>query len=160
MLARLLIIGFLAALPAIATAQLSWTPTQQKWKKISVFGASPSSSPAPIGLADAVRGDKFDNTILVHAVISSVCKKDGCWMLTSDQGIVVRIIAKNHEFTVPASVVGKHVVLEGELTEKTFSEADERRFAEEAGKGKKDVEKITGERKEYVFEANGVRIYE
>lgn len=150
----------LVLLPNLAPAQLSWTPTQQKWKKISVFGASPSASPAPITVTEAITGEKFDNTILIHGVVSDVCKKMGCWMIIKDGTAVVRVVFKHHDFTVPKNSAGKHVVIEGELTQLTISEADARHYAEDAGKSKKQVTAIVGEHKEYVFEANGVRIYE
>ncbi len=150
----------LIVLPSMASAQLSWTPSQQKWKKISVFGASPSASPAPITLTEAITGDKFDNTILIHGVVSEVCRKMGCWMIIKDGATVVRVTFKHHDFTVPKNTTGKHVVIEGELTERSISETEARHYAEDAGKGKKQVAAIVGEHKEYVFEANGVRIYE
>jgi len=150
----------LVVLPSIASAQLSWTPSQQKWKKISVFGASPSASPAPITVTEAIAQDKFDNTILIHGVVSEVCKKMGCWMIIKEGTTVVRITFKNHDFTVPKNTSGKHVVIEGELSERTISEADARHYAEDAGKSKKQIAAIVGEQKEYVFEANGVRVYE
>lgn len=81
-------------------------------------------------------------------------------MMIKEEGTSVRVTFKHGDFTVPKNIAGKHVVIEGELTERTVTEADARHYAEDAGMSKKEIAKIVGDQKEYTFEANGVRVYE
>jgi hypothetical protein len=40
----------------------------------------------------------------------------------------------------------------------TVSQADARHYAEDAGKSKKEIEKIIGDQQEFNFESTGVRV--
>jgi hypothetical protein len=59
---------------------------------------------------------------------------------------------------MPRNLVGKKIVATGVLSVETVSQADARHYAEDAGKSKKEIEKIIGDQQEFNFESTGVRV--
>jgi hypothetical protein len=59
---------------------------------------------------------------------------------------------------MPTDLVGKTVVAEGEAEVKEVSEELRKHYAEDAGKSKKEINKIKGSEKQIVFMANGVKV--
>jgi len=99
--------------------------------------------------------------VKVSGKVSEVCQKKGCWMtLVADQPgqPEMRVTFKDYAFFMPKDLSGKRVVVEG------FAYVDEtpvdvlRHYAEDAGKSKEEIEKITEPKREVAYEAAGVVI--
>lgn len=59
---------------------------------------------------------------------------------------------------MPKNLVGKEVVIEGEASVKETSVKQLRHYAEDAGKSKEEIKKITEPKKEVIFMAAGVLV--
>ncbi len=96
----------------------------------------------------------------IVGTVESVCQKKGCW-LTMDAGggesIMVRFY--DYGFFVPKDCAGKKVVLEGSAFKTETSVEELRHYADDAGKSKEEIAKITKPKKEISFEATGVLLY-
>ncbi len=93
--------------------------------------------------------------IQVTGEVSSVCQKKGCWMVLKDgDSAVARILMKDHSFAVPMDVKGKTAIVEGTLTSRTFSEKEVKHLEKDGGG---DPAEVTGERKEFVLTASGIK---
>jgi hypothetical protein len=91
--------------------------------------------------------------------IEEVCQKKGCWMtmnIGNDQ--IMQVKFKDYAFFVPKDASGKTVVLEGVAFTDTVAVAELKHYAEDAGKSKEEIEKITEPEISIAFEANGVII--
>jgi hypothetical protein len=89
--------------------------------------------------------------------IKEVCPKKGCWMklsLSKEAETMVRF--KDYGFFMPLDSQGKEVVLNGKAFVKITTVAELQHYAEDAGKSKEEIAKITSPKKEFAFEANGV----
>ncbi len=95
----------------------------------------------------------------VKGVVTSVCEKKGCWMKLKQadgEGIMIRF--KDYGFFMPQDIVGKEVVLDG-VAKMTVTTVDElKHYAEDAGKSKEEIAKITAAKKEIEFTAKGVLV--
>jgi len=93
----------------------------------------------------------------VTGVVESVCKAAGCWMkVKTADGQTMRVTFKDYGFFVPKDIAGKTVVFEGVAKVKTTSVAMLKHYAEDAGKSKAEIAKITVPEKAIGFVANGV----
>lgn len=120
-------------------------------KKITEKGAIPATQLA------AKMGDKTEIPAKVEGTVESVCKMKGCWMnVKTGDGQTMRVTFKDYGFFVPKDIVGKTVVVEGTAETTTTPVADLRHYAQDAGKSKEDIEKITEPEKALTFVADGV----
>ena|SRR5687767_3574543 len=95
----------------------------------------------------------------VTGKVTEVCKSMGCWMkLEKADGTTLMVKTKDHAFFMPANLVGKTVVVEGTASTQQVSEAKRRHLAADAGKSKKEQQKIKGAATELQFEAKGVTV--
>ena len=104
-----------------------------------------------------VTADKF--TGKVKGTVSKVCEKKGCWMTlaqTDGDGIMIRF--KDYKYFMPKDIVGKDVVLQGTAKKTTTSVEMLKHYAEDAGKSKEEIEKITQPKTEIEFIATGVLV--
>ena len=89
--------------------------------------------------------------------IKEVCSKKGCWMklpLSDDTEAMVRF--KDYGFFMPLDSKGREVVLNGKAFINETSVKELQHYAEDAGKSKEEIAKITAPKVEYTFEADGV----
>ena len=89
-----------------------------------------------------VTAEKF--TGKVKGTVNKVCEKKGCWMTlaqTDGEGIMIRF--KDYKFFMPKDIVGKDVVLQGTAQKTVTSVEMLKHYAEDAGKSKAEIEKIT-----------------
>jgi len=110
---------------------------------------------APLATVLAGLGEGSDEPVLVSGTIHQVCQKKGCWMVVRDGEAEVRVTMKDYGFFVPMDAQGKATVVEGTLAPRTFTEAQARHLAEDAGE---DPSKVEGEVREYVLTASGITI--
>ena len=94
----------------------------------------------------------------VQGEVVQVCEKEGCWlkMKNGDETIMVKM--RDHAFLVPVALKGKTIVVKGDAQIKETSVADLKHYAEDAGKSKEEIEKITQPKKEVVINADGIII--
>jgi Domain of unknown function (DUF4920) len=95
----------------------------------------------------------------VKGTVAEVCEKKGCWMKlaqTEGDGIMIRF--KDYKFFMPLNIVGKDVVLQGEAKKTVTSVEMLKHYAEDAGKSKEEIEKITEPKTEIEFIATGVLV--
>lgn len=97
--------------------------------------------------------------VKLSGTIEDVCQKKGCWMNVSlGEGKSMRVRFKDYAFFVPKDAAGKTVFIEGYAYNDTTSVAELKHYAEDAGKTKAEIAKITEPEVNISFEANGVII--
>lgn len=102
-------------------------------------------------------GSKEKMTAKVTGTVESVCQAKGCWMkVKTTDGQTMRVSFKDYGFFVPKDIAGKTVVIDGEAKMKTTSVAELQHYAEDAGKSKDEIAKITEPKRELTFVADGV----
>jgi hypothetical protein len=136
--------------------------------------------PAPdTVVADGVYGQEFDaenaismdsleslmaagqpiELVKVSGQIKEVCQAEGCWMtIQKKDGNGMRVTFNDHAFFIPKDLAGKTAMFEGKAYIETTSVEDLRHYAEDEGKSKEDIAKITEPLSELVFDARGVMI--
>lgn len=120
-------------------------------KKITADKAIPASE------LSAKMGDKKAVNTKVEGTVESVCQMSGCWMkLKTADGQSMRVTFRDYGFFVPKDITGKTVVVEGTAKTTTTTVAALRHYAEDAGKSKDEIEKITEPEKAVTFVADGV----
>ncbi len=100
-------------------------------------------------------GDTID--VKFRSTIKEVCANKGCWMklpLGVDTQTMVRF--KDYGFFMPLDAKDREVVVAGKAFVKETSVKELQHYAEDAGKSKEEIEKITVPKKEFSFEAHGV----
>lgn len=105
--------------------------------------------------------DKELSNITVRGKIEEVCQAEGCWIRVSkenDEGTTMLVKFKDHSFVIPKDLAGKNIVFTGRAYHATITVEMQKHYAEDAGKTKDEIAKITTPSKELVFEATGVII--
>ncbi|MBC3542384.1 DUF4920 domain-containing protein [Rufibacter sediminis] len=117
--------------------------------------------------AKAVSADKLAQKVTPEApfagqmegTVVEVCKKKGCFMkLARENGESIMVKFTDYAFFMPQDIVGKKVVLEGTATMKETSMERLQHFAEDAGKSKEEIAKITKPVQEIEITADGVLV--
>ena len=93
------------------------------------------------------------------ATVTSVCQSKGCWMRVADsegaeQNILVQFT--DYGFFVPKDIKGREVVIEGTAYKAVTPVSELKHLAEDAGKSKEEIAKITEPKAELKFVADGV----
>ncbi|CAM1351849.1 DUF4920 domain-containing protein [Tenacibaculum insulae] len=109
-------------------------------------------------MSDKFKGLKIGDTINVKfaSTIGEVCTKKGCWMVlpVGEEKTMVRF--KDYGFFMPLDSKDSEVIVAGKAFVKETSVDELRHYAEDAGKTKEEIEKITEPKKEFSFLAHGV----
>lgn len=96
----------------------------------------------------------------IEGEVIGVCKKKGCFLTLKREGegdpIMVRF--KDYGYFVPADIVGKTVVLEGNAKIKELSVKQLQHNAEDAGKSVEEIAKITQPKTDINIVADGVLV--
>eukprot|EP01012_Entosiphon_sulcatum_P000268 TRINITY_DN100435_c0_g1_i1.p1 TRINITY_DN100435_c0_g1~~TRINITY_DN100435_c0_g1_i1.p1 ORF type:complete len:153 (-),score=23.10 TRINITY_DN100435_c0_g1_i1:30-488(-) len=101
--------------------------------------------------------DKMAN-VRVKGTLSQVCQSAGCWVrLKNTNGEDVFVKFKDH-FTIPMDLTGATATVYGTASKKTVSVADQRHFAEDAGKSEEEIAKIKEPKDEIRIDATGILI--
>ena len=99
--------------------------------------------------------------IKVKGEIISTCPMKGCWMNMSVDNDTILVRFKDYGFFVPKTgVKGSIAIVNGYLSVDTLSVAQLRHYAEDAGKNKNEIMKITSPKITLSFLADGVAIQE
>jgi len=144
-----------------------------------LFAVAVSNAQDPTPAAKGVTygaGTTADNAIPVHEAsakskgnekfngkvkgkVLSVCQEKGCWMKVEQEGgEPVMVKFKDYGFFMPKNIVGKEVVLDGEASVTETSVKQLKHYAQDAGKSKEEIQKITKAKKEMIFVAKGVLV--
>ena len=119
--------------------------------KTTADGAIPA-----ISIAEKMKGhDSLEIKIIGKA--TDACQKKGCWLQVDiGEGKTMRVRFKDYGFFVPKDISGKTVVLDGRAYNSATGVADLRHYAQDAGKSKSEIEKITEPEVNVIYEARGV----
>ncbi len=151
----------LALLPALLlTMVLMAQPPKVPADKGTIFGANLTEADAVTAdvLAGNLNSTGQTKEVKVTGKITEVCKAEGCWVRMETKTGSMLIKMKDHAFLVPVALEGKTVVADGVATFKETSVEQLRHFAEDAGKSKEEIAKITEPKKEIVFQATGIKV--
>lgn len=94
----------------------------------------------------------------IVGVVTEVCQKEGCWIKVQSPNGNMMVRMKDHKFAVPLILHGKKIVIDGVATQTTTSVAQLKHLAEDAGKSKEEIAKITEPKKEIVIQAAGILV--
>jgi hypothetical protein len=130
-------------------------------QKAEYFGAKIKKDGA-ISTADFLKAidGKDSLNVKLQAPINEACQKKGCWMnvdLGNGQAMMVRF--KDYGFFVPKDCNGKTAIMNGVAYKEVVSVDMLRHYAEDAGKSKEEIMKITQPETRLSFEADGVMIF-
>jgi hypothetical protein len=128
-------------------------------QKYDAFGKK--IKPSGSSVAAILKGKtEFDaKAVKIEGEVESVCQAAGCWMkIKTADGQTMRVTFKDYGFFVPKDIAGKKVIFEGIPAVKTTSVAELQHYAEDAGKSKEEIAKITSPKTELTFIADGVLV--
>ena len=121
---------------------------------LNYYGEKVSS----ISLSDLSQIDE-GSLIKVRGTVLSSCPKKGCWMQVKVETDTIQVMFKDYGFFVPKQgLENKTTIIEGYAKRDTISVEKLRHFAEDAGKSKREVNKIIAPEFKISFIANGVII--
>lgn len=107
---------------------------------------------------DLTSTDKLEN-VIIQAEVSAVCEKKGCWLtLLNQSGTRVFVKMKDYAFFLPQDIVGKTVLLDADAEKKVTSVEELRHYAEDEGKLKAEIAKITKPSTEIRVLAKGIKV--
>ncbi len=128
--------------------------------KGTIFGNKVSEEGAVTAdlLAENLNAAGQTKEVKVTGKVIEVCKAEGCWVRVETKTGSMLVKMKDHAFLVPLALEGKTIVADGVATFKETSVEQLRHFAEDAGKTKDEIAKITEPKKEIVFQATGIKV--
>lgn len=98
-------------------------------------------------------------SVQMKAKVTNVCRTKGCWMaLSADVDDEVRVRFKDYGFFVPISLIGKEVIVEGDIQRLLIEKDLAQHFKEDAGATAEEIAAVDGPVYEYTFTARGVRV--
>jgi len=150
----------LILLAAFVGASLQAQPPDVPAEKGSKFGEEFTVATTTVdanALTETLAG-KDSALVQVRGVVNAVCTKEGCWMKLAAKDGSKMVKMKDHAFLVPVAINGKEVVVNAVAFKKTTSVKELRHYAEDAGKTKAEIEKITEPKHEIVLQAKGIEV--
>ncbi len=108
-------------------------------------------------VTDLKKGESVNAKVL--GKVESVCQVKGCWMnIVSEKPATPSMFVKfkDYAFFMPKDLSGKKVVMDGKAFYQETSIEELRHYAEDEGKSKEDIAKITQPKRELKFLASGV----
>ena len=139
----------------------SFAKAQQQSPQGQLFGAAftPQNVVPASDVASKV-SDKDSVHLQTEGIVKEVCQQKGCWMKVDvGNGEEMFVRFKQYAFFVPKDAAGKKVVLNGKAFAYQSSVAEQRHYAEDVGKSKKEVASIKKPQKAVRFEADGVLLF-
>jgi len=96
----------------------------------------------------------------IEGEVVQVCKKKGCFLTLKIPGSVETVMVRftDYGYFVPQDMVGKTVVVAGKAKVKESSVEWQKHYAEDLGKSKEEIAKITTPKKEISIVADGVLV--
>jgi len=145
----------------LAVLGSSFAKAQQQPAEGQLFGAAftPEKVIPATEVAAQVTG-KDSVYLQTEGIVKEVCQQKGCWMkvdVGDGQEMLVRF--KRYAFFMPKDAAGKKVVLNGKAFTYQSSVAEQRHYAEDAKKSKKEIASIKKPQQAVRFEADGVLLF-
>lgn len=109
-------------------------------------------------LLSDMKGKAGPVNVKVKAKVVAVCQAMGCWLKVQTGSGDITVRMKDHSFFVPTVLSGKTVIIDGAAEEKVVSVDELKDVAEDAGKSKTEVAKITAPKREVVVQAKGILV--
>ena len=154
------ILLFLLAVTILAACNTEPKTFLHSTKNVSgtVFGDSIADANVfDLATMSAAMKNETKKDMKIRGIVNEVCQKKGCWMtMKLNNGDNMRVTFKDYKIFVPKDLSGKEVVLEGFAYADTTSVENLQHYAEDAGKSKSEIAKITAPKKQLAFEAKGV----
>ncbi|GEO04740.1 hypothetical protein AAE02nite_24040 [Adhaeribacter aerolatus] len=126
----------------------------------NIFGKALNSqnSVAAAALPELL-GPKDSVAVKVAGEVLDVCQAKGCWMdVKLKDNNVMKVRFKDYGFFVPKDIAGKTVVMHGMAYKEMISVADQRHYAQDAGKSEAEIKAITQPQNSITFVADGVLV--
>jgi hypothetical protein len=105
---------------------------------------------------------KKEVEVQVEGKVDGVCQAKGCWMniVSEKNPKAEKMFVKfhNYGFFMPLDLAGSNVIMKGKAFVEETSVDELRHYAEDAGKSKEEIAKITQPKRELKFMATGVKI--
>jgi hypothetical protein len=157
---RTLIILSIAGMMASCNSKQNGNAENANQQQTGTFGEKIDAAGAiPVTQLIADMGSKAEMSAKVEGKITECCKKKGCWMnMDKGDGTTMKVTFKDYGFFIPKDAGGKTAIIQGRAYLDTLSVETLRHYAEDAGKSKEEIEKITAPKTEVAFEADGVII--
>lgn len=108
-------------------------------------------------LLSQMENSKEEKEFTINAEIAEVCSKMGCWInvkKSDESTFMVRF--KDHFVIPPTTKIGTSAIIHGIAYWDTIPVERLQHFAEDAGKSKQEISKITEPSFELAFEADGI----
>ena len=103
--------------------------------------------------------NKSNYDVKIEGEILSSCPMKGCWMKIRAEKDTILVRFKDYGFFVPkAGIEGDKAIINGKMSIETLSVDLLRHYAEDAGKSKDEIEKITKPEVSLTFLADGIFI--
>lgn len=151
------------ALSATLFLACSTAPDATAQDGMKTYGAQITPDGA-IGIEEMLKamGDQESMDTKIACEIITSCTVKGCWMdVKMPDGSPMKVRFVDYGFFVPKQgLEGKRAILQGTASRETFDVATLRHYAEDAGKSKEEIEKITEPKHVLTFLAEGVLIAE
>lgn len=125
----------------------------------TVYGDKPDTT----GVMPANRVEEFMDkktrvSVAVHGKVLKVIKSKGGWFEVDEgKGKIISAHFKNYDVTIPASLAGKTVVMDG-VAQKQFIADDQQHFAGDTVTGKKQSKVKTDPKHRLTFEVKGLMV--
>jgi hypothetical protein len=114
-------------------------------------------NPVPASALTSKLDGKESIDLQTTGTVKEVCQAKGCWIkVDAGNGQEMLVKFKDYAFFLPKDIVGKQVILNGKAFQKTIPVAQLQHYAEDAGKSKEEIAKITQPQASLQFEADGV----
>ena len=122
-----------------------------------VFGTAPTLSRVS-PLADVLdRPEAYQGgEVLVEGVMSTVCKKKGCWMILSDGRKTTRVTFKDYGFFLPKDSAGQRVRAQGVVLREVLPVKTVRHYLKDEGASRAEIHKVKEPVATVSFVASGV----
>lgn len=92
--------------------------------------------------------------------VKDVCQKKGCWMNLDMGENEAMVRFKDYAFFMPKDISGQEIIVNGRAYVEEMSVADQRHYAEDAGKSNEEIAAIVTPKRTLALEADGVLIPE
>lgn len=72
------------------------------------FGQTPETEAEPMGVAQVLADSEamMDKTLIITGRMTDVCTGRGCWAVFEDNGELLRVKVRDHNFAIPAELRG------------------------------------------------------
>lgn len=110
-------------------------------------------------LSQQMKTTETIESVKVTGKVVDVCQKKGCWMkLENPGGEPIHVMFKDYALFMPKDLAGQNIVLEGKAFISYTPVEELQHYAEDAGKSKEEIAKITEPKREVRIEAWGVTV--